>query len=421
MVYDFKFPDVGEGITEGEIVRWLVKEGEEVKADQPLVEIETDKAIVELPSPKKGKILKLYHKPGDTVKVGEVLVRIQDEESREEMKESKKFYGVVGELPAEEKIVERKEVLEDKKESQKEILATPAVRRLARDLGVDLTMITGTGKDGRITEEDVRNAAKVSMLEHAEEIQKTETKASITRKEYDMYGYVERLPIKGVRKVIAEKMVKGANIAAPVTHIDEADITELFRWREREKIFAEQKGIKLTFLPFIMKACVRSLKQHPKFNASFDDEHYEIIIKKYYNIGFAVDTPAGLMVPVIKGVDEKSILDIAKEIYELANAARNRTIDLGDLRGGTFTITNFGSIRGIFATPIVNYPEVAILGIGRIFDKLVSKDKKIYVRKILPLSFTFDHRVADGAEAARFMDTLIKYLEDPGLLLAEEE
>ncbi|MEM5802318.1 MAG: dihydrolipoamide acetyltransferase family protein [Candidatus Aenigmatarchaeota archaeon] len=414
MPFEFKFPDVGEGITEGEIVRWLVKEGEKVKSDQPIVEVETDKAIVELPSPRAGTILKLHHKVGDTIKVGEVLVTIGEE--GEKLEEKEKFYGVVGELPAEEKFIERKEITTVKAKPQ--VLATPAVRRLARELKVDLTKIKGTGKDGRITEEDVRKAAQVSMLEHAPE---ETTKPMIVKKEYDMYGYVERIPIKGVRKVIAEKMSKGANLAAPVTHIDEADVTELVKWREREKIYAEQRGIKLTFLPFIMKACARALMKHSIFNASFDDEHYEIIIKKYYNIGFAVDTPAGLMVPVVKGVNEKSILEIAKEIFDLAEAARKRTIDLADLKGGTFTITNYGSIRGIFGTPIINYPEVAILGVGRIFDRLVSKDKKIYIRKILPLSFTFDHRVADGAEAARFMDTLIKYLEDPGLLLAEEE
>ncbi|MGZ3494333.1 MAG: dihydrolipoamide acetyltransferase family protein, partial [Thermodesulfobacteriota bacterium] len=230
---------------------------------------------------------------------------------------------------------------------------------------------------------------------------------------------VERIPLRGVRRSIAKAMVKSIYTAPHVSAMDDADVTELWRIREKEKKVAESKGIKLTILPFIIKAVVTGLTDHPYLNATLDDENEEIVLKKYINIGLATDTPEGLMVPVVKLAKEKSIFELAQELTQLTEKARNRTIDLADLKGGTFTITNYGAVRGIYGTPIINYPEVAILGVGRIQDRPVIRDGKVVVRKILPLSISFDHRVVDGAEAARFLNTVILRLEDPDLILLE--
>ena len=428
MPLEFKFPDVGEGIAEGEIVKWLVKEGDNVKQDQPIAEIETDKAIVELPSPTAGVILKIHHKPGDTVKVGEVLVSIGLSGEKLEKKEEKpvekerKSTSVVGEIP-EEEIIIKQEVSQQSTEGER-IATTPAVRRLARELSVDIETIKGTGLAGRITEEDVRKfsgASESTKKEPVEEEEHAEVKEIGVKviKKYDIYGYIEHVPLKGVRKSIAKIMIKSKYTAPHVTHMEEVFIDDLFHHREKEKRGLEEQKIHLTFMPFIVKACIAALKKHPYANASLDDEHEEIILKKYYNIGVAVDTSDGLMVPVIKEANTKPIIQIAKEIQELAEKAKNRKLDLADLKGGTFTITNVGSLGGVFATPIINWPEVAILATGRIQDRAVPKGWKITIRKVLPLSLSFDHRVIDGAEAARFVNDIKKYLEDVDLLLLE--
>ncbi len=441
MSTEFKFPDVGEGITEGEIVKWRVKEGDQVKEHDIIAEIETDKAIVEIPAPQAGTILKIYHKEGDTVKVGETLVLIGEkgEEVKEpafvavhKPEEKKAFTGVVGYIEEAQEEAEgfvckvcgaRLKTQEALNEHMKihqapietGVLATPVVRRLSKDLQVDISKIKGTGLGGRITEEDVRKYAQ-----QTQGLAEPPLTVKVTRK-YDMWGYVERVPLKGVRKVTAEHMSESVHTAAHVTHMEEADVTQLWEIREREKEKAKTQGIHLTFIPFIMKALIHAFREHPYLNAELDDEHAEIILKKYYNIGVAVDVEDGLLVPVIKGADQKSMLQIAKELQDLSDKARNRTIDLADMKGGTFTITNYGSIGGIHGTPIINYPEAAILGVGRIMEKPVIKDGKIVIRKILPLSLSFDHKVLDGAEAARFVNTLMEYLEDPGKLLIEED
>ena len=418
MTVEFKFPDVGEGIAEGEIVRWRVKEGDAVGEHDTLVEIETDKAIVEIPSPASGTVLKIYHRQGDTVKVGETLVSIGDK--GEKPAPVVKPAGAVGYLEeASDTMPEKKmQPAANYEESGPLVSATPAVRRLARDTNVDLGKVRGTGAGGRITEDDVRKFSGDSGTRRAEE--KAPDPQARVEKKYDMYGYVERVPLKGVRKAIAKHMVESIFTAPHVTHMDEADVTRLYHHREREKRIAESKDIKLTYMPFIIKACIAAMKKHPGFNASLDEEHEEIVLKKYYNIGIAVDSENGLMVPVIKGADQKNIFALAREITEIAEKVRSREVDLGDLKGGTFTITNVGSIGGIFATPIINHPEVAILAVGRMTDRLViDKENKIRVRKILPLSLAFDHRVVDGADAAEFMNALKERLEDPDLLMME--
>jgi len=234
-----------------------------------------------------------------------------------------------------------------------------------------------------------------------------------------MYGFIERVPLRGMRKTIARAMAKSKSTAAHVTSIDEADITKLVNLREKEKERAAKKGIHLTYMPFLIKAVVAALEEHPYLNATLDDEGEEIILKKYFNIGVAIDTKDGLMVPVVKNAKEKSILSLADELVKLSEKARERTIDLADLKGGTFTITNYGAVGGIYGSPIMKYPEVAILGVGKILEKPVVIEGKIEIRKVLPLSLSFDHRVIDGAEAARFMNTIIDHLEDPDLILLE--
>jgi pyruvate dehydrogenase E2 component (dihydrolipoamide acetyltransferase) len=421
MAFEFRFPDIGEGLTEGEIVRWLVKEGDEIKEGQPLVEVETDKALAEIPSPRTGVILKIMAKEKEIVKVGQVIVVIGEKgEALAAPPPRPKSVGVVGELeeaPEEAPAVApaarmKAEPIKPPLVSE-HVLATPSVRALARELGVDINKVQGTGPEGRVLEKDVRQFAegKAKPAEEVKEVKKV--------RKYDLYGYVERIPLRGVRRSIAKAMVKSKYTAPHVSAMDEADVTELWKIREKEKKVAEGKGIKLTILPFIIKAIIAGLTEHPYLNATLDDENEEIILKKYFNIGLATDTPEGLMVPVVKNAKEKSIFELAQESAQLAEKARNRTIDLADLKGGTFTITNYGAVRGTYGTPIINYPEVAILGIGRIQEMPVARNGKVVVRKILPLSLSFDHRVVDGAEAARFLSTVIARLEDPDLILLE--
>ena len=399
MAFEFKFPDIGEGLTEGEIVRWLVKEGDEIKEGQPLVEVETDKALAEIPSPRTGVILKILAKEKEIVKVGQVIIVIGEKgEAVAAPPLRPKSVGVVGELEeAPEEVLTVPAITEAAKPAlvSKHVLAAPAVRALAKELGIDIDKVKGTGPEGRVLEKDVRQTveAKAKPAEEVKEVKKV--------KKYDLYGYVDRIPLRGVRRSIAKAMVKSMYTAPHVSAMDEADVTELWQIREKEKKVAEAKGIKLTILPFVIKAVIAGLIEHPYLNATLDDENEEIILKKYFNIGLATDTPEGLMVPVVKNAKDKSIFDLAQELIQLTEKARDRTINLADLKGGTFTITNYGAVRGIYGTPIINYPEVAILGIGRIQDMPIVKDGKVVVRKILPLSLSFDHRVVDGAEAAR--------------------
>lgn len=446
MSTEFKFPDVGEGITEGEIVKWHVKEGDSVAEHDVIADVETDKAIVEIPSPVSGTILKLHHKQGDTVKVGEIFATIgaAGEKAAEaaEQKPSqapaapvaKASTSVVGEIPDEETVITREPQPAQSTDTAQadakapdtptsttteyvpsEVTVTPAVRRLAKDLHVNPAAVKGTGIEGRITEEDVRKAADQKGITEP-------TPAVKISRKYDFYGFVERIPLKGIRKAVAEHMIQSAYTAPHVTHMDEADVTELVSIREKEKLRLEKEGVKLTYLPFIIKALVHALKDHPYVNASLDDEHGELLLKKYYNIGIAVDTEDGLIVPVIKEADSKSMVDIAKEISMVAQKAKDRKLDIADMKGGTFTITNIGIIGGMHATPIINYPEAAILALGRIRDELkLSNQGKLEVRKVLPISLAFDHRIFDGAEAARFTNRLKEHLENPSELMVDRD
>jgi len=429
----FRLPDVGEGIAEAEIVEYLVKVGDQVKADQPVVRIETDKAVVELPAPVTGKVVEIPNEPGSTVKVGDVLLIIETEAAaRKEKAEApeKPKPAAKKEMaePEEEREPKRKKAEAEEREETPakvapeapRVLATPHTRRLARELKVDINAVKGSGSHGRITDDDVRKAAeKVPSAPP-----KAPTAAAIQAPatagfDFEKYGPTKRVPLKGVRKRIAEVMVRSVSTIPHVTHFDEADVTDLMDVVERERALAERRKVKLTILSFLAKACAASLKEHPIVNASLDEETGELVYKDYYHMGFATDTEAGLMVPVVRDVDKKSILQIAADLQELSRNARERTIELESLRGGTFTITNIGSIGGSWATPIILHPQVAILCSMRAIPKPVVRDGQVVIRTMMPLTLSFDHRVLDGATAGRFVNFVIELLQDPMRMLVD--
>ncbi len=433
MPFEFKLPDIGEGIHEGEIVKWLVKEGDIVREDQPMVEVMTDKATVEIPAPRAGRILKLNAKEGETVKVGSVLVIIEElgeakPEPKREMVEAppqREPEPAVAIASAAAKAVAAPPPPSPTAAPAQRVLATPATRKLARELGVDISQIQGTGPGGRITDEDVRRfAAARTAPQSPPTPSPAPTPPPPAAPAFAPSAVVtdrreERIPLRGIRKRIAEHMHQSKTTAAHFTYVDEVDMTELIQVREQMKPLAEQKGVKLTYLPFIVKASVAALKEMPILNASIDEAKGEIVIKKYYNIGIATATEDGLIVPVIKDADRKSLLEIAMEIERLAKAAREGKIALSDLQGGTFTITSLGALGGLFATPIINYPEVAILGIHEIKKRPVVRDDQIVIRDIMYVSLSFDHRLIDGDVGARFCKKIISYLENPKLLFLE--
>jgi pyruvate dehydrogenase E2 component (dihydrolipoamide acetyltransferase) len=393
MPFDFILPDLGEGITEAEIRKWLVAVGDTVQEHQPVVEVETDKAVVEVPTPRGGKVLSLAWGEGETVTVGAILLSIGEEGEvaiAEKEKPRPRSVSVVGELPEEEDSA-----------VPGQVLATPAVRALAREKGISLEGISGTGPRGSITREDLLSAGLKSGATGDED------------------GEVERIPFRGLRRTIARHLLKSHQMTVCVTGMEEVDVTELWSLRVRENAGLDARGIHLTYFPFIIKAVQHALREHPLLNASVDEEGEAIILKKYCNIGFAVDTAEGLIVPVLRNVEKKSIIELAGELQAMSERARERTLTLAEMKGSSFTISNFGQFGGSFATPIINYPDVAILGCGRITDKPWVVNGEIAIRKILPLSLTFDHRVTDGGDATRFLSRVSSYLADPALLFIE--
>jgi pyruvate dehydrogenase E2 component (dihydrolipoamide acetyltransferase) len=445
---DFKLPDLGEGVAEAEIDRWLVQEGQQVNEDDPLVEVITDKATAEIPSPYSGKVARLHVKEGDIVPVGTVLVTIgetqaapaalegtvealfkpheegvpptvaevrQPEERAAEVSQpdeaaSKPAAQQAPTMPAEEEAPAVEEVAPAAQavteaepaptEAPTNVKATPPVRKLARDLGVDLSAVTGSGPGGRILREDVE--AQVAAPAAAAGPALTGT----------------RVPLRGVRRMIAEQMVKAHGAIPPVTHVEECDITELDAAR-RLANERSQDGTKLTFLPFIVKAVVNALKDHPALNSTLDEEANEIVYQDRYDIGFAVDTPQGLMVPVIRKADSKTVRQLAVEIETLAAGAREGALTSDRLRGSTFTITSPGPFGGLMATPIINYPEAAILGVHRAVERPVVRNGQVVVRLMMNFSITFDHRLLDGLTAAKFCIDVVKLLEHPTVLALE--
>jgi pyruvate dehydrogenase E2 component (dihydrolipoamide acetyltransferase) len=415
---EFKFPDVGEGIHEGTIVKWHFKEGDSVKADQTIVEVETDKAVVELPAPASGTILRINHKEGDVVKVGEVLVVIGEAGEKVEAPAEK---APAAEAARPAAAHEAPADAAEAKPAEGRILATPATRKLARELGVDLSHVKGSGPAGRITDEDVKAAAGSAPAAKAVQTSGAPQPAAapveapaVATAEGDV-----RVPLTHLRKVIAERMVYSKTHIPHACGMDFVDVTRLTELREKEKKNFEPRGVKLTYLPFIVKACAVALKEMPDFNAHFDETRSEVVLKRQHNIGIAVDTPEGLMVPVVKDVDRRSVIEIAQEIEHLAALAKERKLKLDDMKGGTFTITNIGSVGGMYSTPIINPPEVAIMGVHRIKDMPMVMDGKVKARKVMGLSLCFDHRVVDGAAATKFMNIVMKHLSDPDLMLVD--
>jgi len=423
MRYFFKFPDIGEGITEGKILQWYVEKGNQIKVGEPVVNMETDKVVTDIPSPKSGTIVAVFGKVGEVINVEDPLVEIEIEgvEGEEAVKASNEIpekrseeiltedkFGVVGSLevagdgaflPAsgeghhEEKSVRPK---------RKKALATPVARAMARDMNVDINIVPGTGPGGRVMKKDIKD---FSLQGDSGEKTAVENMSSIES--------TEILDISQIRKAIARNMSLSKLKIPHMSVFEEVEISQLVSVRSRLKGRFSKDGMKITFLSFIVKAVAKSLKDHKFLNGRFDPENGTIIVNNNVNIGIAVDTPDGLVVPVIRDADKKNIKDIAVNISELAKKAENRSLVLGDLSGGTFTITNFGSIGGIHAVPIINYPQSAILGVGRILDKPVVADGLIVPGKILPLSLTVDHRIVDGGESARFINKVREYLAEP--------
>jgi pyruvate dehydrogenase E2 component (dihydrolipoamide acetyltransferase) len=387
MVYNFRLADIGEGIVEGEVSKWHVKVGDIVKENQPLVEIITEKVTVELPSPAKGVITKIGPDVGMIVKVGETIVIIDDgkEENNEIIEETQQ-----PEEKQKDKLVKLKE-----KQQIRRIIATPAVKRLAKEMGIDINQVKGTEEDGRITEKDVKLHSKLNVQSNE-----------------------ERIAFRGTRRTIADRLSKASDRVVQAWIMEEIDMTKVTELKNKLKE-SNSNDIKLTYMPFFVKAVIKSLESNKRINASLDEETEDIVIKKDYNIGIATDTEQGLIVPVIKKAQDKSISEIAKEIERLSKEAKSGKLEIENTKGGTFTITNIGAIGGISSIPIVNYPEVAILAINKIMKKVVSWEDKIVVRDRVYLSLSFDHRVLDGADVARFLNSIRKYLEEPESLIEE--
>ncbi|MGC8479326.1 MAG: dihydrolipoamide acetyltransferase family protein [Candidatus Micrarchaeia archaeon] len=436
---ELKFVDVGEGITEGVVKKWLFKNGDTVKEDDTIVQIETDKAVVNIPAPISGA-LKIVAQENDTLKIGDIIAYVGDDKDtnnvvntaqsnvkdniQKQSVQQPTFSGIpqIKNISIHEQfnMNEQKDIEVQKSDFnknkstdtntvKKDVIATPYVRKLARELNIDINTVVGTGPNGKVIENDVRNASaktnkKVSSPKFSETLERSHA------------NDIERIPLTQTRKAIARNMELSWSIPR-ASHMDLIDATTLFDLVKKEKENMNELGVKLTFLPFIIKATVEALKESPRFNSSYDHEQLEIIVKKYFNIGLAAEGPDGLKVVVIKDADKKSIANIAKEIQELAEKVKKQEVQLSDMSDSTFTITNIGSLGGGYlSVPMINYPEVAILGIHLIRDTPVVVNDEIVIRKIMPFSITFDHRVVDGADAVHFGNALKKYLEDPDFL-----
>lgn len=426
-VFEFKLPDIGEGIHEGEIVKWFVKAGDTVKEDDVLLEVQNDKAVVEIPAPVDGTVKEVKVSEGTVAVVGDVLIS----------------FDIEGDAPAgEEETPEQpkaEEKTEDVKEDVKEdaprdvqlhkserVIAMPSVRKYAREKGVDIREVNGSGDNGRVLKEDIDAFANGEAPSAEATTEKTESVAPAAAAKTEIKPYESATPeletrekIRGIRKAISKAMVNSKHTAPHVTLMDEVDVTKLVALRKDFKQVAADQGVKLTYLPFVVKALTAAAKAFPTINASIDDVNEEIVYKNYYNIGIAADTDNGLVVPVVKDADRKSIYALATNINELAGKAREGKLAGEDMKGGSITITNIGSAGGQWFTPVINHPEVAILGIGRIAEKAVVKNGEIVAAPVLALSFSFDHRLIDGATAQNALNMVKRLLEDPALLMME--
>lgn len=425
MRYIFKFPDIGEGLEEGVIIQWHVDKGQKVKMGESLVTMETDKVVTEIPSPRDGVIAARYGSEGETIRVGAALVEIEldgDEVAINQVEEKPKAEsveeegaGVVGTLEVAGNdfvLTASKEGVSEEKETktrQSKALATPVARAMAKEMGIDINLVRGTGPAQRVMKNDILNFSK------------QDSKPTVSKPLASDNLLEERLeiePLSQIRKTIAKNMIQSKHNAAHMTVFEEVEISELDRVRKKYKDYFKDENIRITYLAFIVKAVALALKKHKSLNAEMDMDKGVMIYKKYYNIGIAADTEKGLVVPVIKNADKLSVKEIALEIQVLADKARDGKLSMDDMKDGTFTITSYGSIGGLFAVPVINYPQAGILGIGRISKQPIVKDDKLDIGLMLPLSLSVDHRIADGGETSRFLNRVMSYLNEPvGLLI----
>jgi pyruvate dehydrogenase E2 component (dihydrolipoamide acetyltransferase) len=439
MAFTFRLPDIGEGIHEGEIVKWFVKAGDAVKEDDILCEVQNDKAVVEIPSPVEGTVEEIFVEEGVVAVVGDALIRF-DAPGYEDLKLKGDDHHESNEAAkTEEQVQEAAEQVEavqetakadassEQEDVAKRVIAMPSVRKYAREKEVNIALVVGTGKNGRILKEDIDTfVAGGSSVAEEETVQsnndeQTEQTTSAVQAPVVLEGdFPEtREKMSGIRKAIAKAMVHSKQTAPHVTLMDEVDVTELVAHRKQFKDIAAENGVKLTYLPYVVKALISTLRKFPEFNRSLDDTTQEIIQKHYYNIGIAADTDKGLLVPVLKHADRKSVFGLSAEINELATKAREGKLAPHEMKGASMSITNIGSAGGQWFTPVINHPEVAILGIGRISEKPVIKNGEIVAAPVLALSLSFDHRMIDGATAQNALNHLKRLLSEPQLLLME--
>ncbi|SIQ96146.1 pyruvate dehydrogenase E2 component (dihydrolipoamide acetyltransferase) [Peribacillus simplex] len=420
---EFKLPDVGEGMHEGEIIQWLIKEGEAVKQDQPIVEVQTDKVNAELTAPAAGVVKKIFFSEGDIVEVGTTIFTIQEENDVSVPDKGMIDEEIQGVQSGDVKV--NAEHITTKQHVMR-ALATPFVRQLAREMKVDIEKVKGSGPAGRITESDLKqfkenNSITLENAKHHDNkmvqemaLMKDAIQAKGMENEWE-----ERIPLKGIRKKIAEHMVKSVSTIPHVTHVDELEMDQLKEFKNQLKEYSDDKDIKLTFLPFFVKAIVIALKEFKTLNASIDEKTNEIILKNYYHIGIATNTEEGLIVPVIKHADQKTIFQLADEIRQLAAQAREGKLSIDQITGSTFTISNVGPIGGMHATPIINYPEAAILALHKMEHRMVVRDLEGVIRLMMNMSLSFDHRLIDGVTAVHFTNRIKELLENPIRLVVE--
>ncbi|MCL4305169.1 2-oxo acid dehydrogenase subunit E2 [bacterium] len=459
MPFNFQFPDIGEGIHEGKILEWYHKPGDEVKEGDPLLKVETDKVVTDIPVPQTGKLAQTNGKVDEIVHVGQVIAVIvgkgedvsfstpppteayhenfATQHSSPTLAKEKTastdedgMYGVVGQIPVGDEVLPstnegRADVPVNGASQGAKVIATPVARKMAVEMGVDISKIQGTGPGGRVMKQDIEAAAASGSAPATVSAGQVKTQAAAPAApkvapasvpgEYP--GPVEIEELSQLRRTIANRMSQSKYTAPHATSLDEVEVSKLVTLRAQKNKELEREGVKLSYLPFIIKAVCVALRKHKKLNATLDLERNRVVYKQYYNIGLAVDTPDGLVVPNIKNADQKGILQLAREIEDLSNRARERKLTLDEIRDGTFTITNYGSLNGNFGVPVINYPEVAILGTGRILQKPVILNDQIAKGWIQPLSLSFDHRIVDGGDSARFVNDLVLMLADPTNIL----
>lgn len=415
-LYEFQLPDVGEGMHECEIVKVHVQEGDKVEEFDTVAEVQTDKAVVEIASPVTGVVKEMRMVEGEMAIVGDVIIVFEVEgegqkaaaKGEDDTEEKTEQPAAKKEEKEEEPSAQPQKDTETESHNGQQVLAMPSVRKYAREQGVDLTQVKGSGKHGRILREDVDNFKKGGAQ------QKKAAPAAVYQQ-----GTEERMPLRGIRRTIAKRMVESKHTSPHVTFMDEFDVTQLVALRKEGKPVAAERGIKLTYLPFVIKAVTTALKEFPMLNASIDEENEEIVIKHFYHIGMATATEHGLLVPVLEHADQKTIYELAEEISDKATRARDMKLSPEELKGSTFTISNIGGFGSQFFTPVINQPEVAILGVGTIKEKPVAYQGEVVIRPQMFMSLTIDHRLIDGDVGARFLNRLKQLVESPNLLMME--